>query len=157
MHKVVAAVIVSSFSLCFASAALAEPPAQASFPLPSPDGKSIATTPGQRVFHLPIRFARVERFYRERFGGDKAVSLRMERVEEAKSLTIVSQRKSDTWAKAVVREGAVDTVVEVTEVVRLGGDVVVGQAKPLVQIVLPVSPEPLHMANSIDHMSDLRR
>lgn len=129
-------------------------PAPQSFPIPSPDGKSIATTPGQRVFHLPMRFAKAERFYRDRFGTDKGVSLQLERADDVKVLTIVSKHAGDSWAKAVVREGTVDTVLEVTPVVRLAGEQIQGRGLPLVHLVLPVSPEPRNMANSIDHMGD---
>ena len=157
-------------SLLFAAPALAEAPSTAKtsraaamktaearpgpLPVPSLDGKAISVASGQRVFHLPMRFARVEKFYRELFGADRRIAIAMERGEDLKGMTITSKREGDAWAKATVREGAVDTTVEVTPIVRLDGDTVLGNAKPLVQFVLPRNPGVVDQVNSISHMPD---
>jgi hypothetical protein len=121
------------------------------FPVPGLDGKVAATA--ERVVRVPMRFAKVEAFYRQRFAGEPKVRLARERLEGGWVLTLTSRREGDAWAKAVVREQPVDTIVEVTPMVHLQGDKVEGRPPPLVQLVLPPSADEVRrMANSIDHM-----
>ena len=127
-------------------------------PLPSPSGKPIAATTGQRIFRVPLGFARVERFYREQLGSAAKVALTVEVGAAGRTLTITSRRDSDTWSKAVAREGAVDTTIEVTPIVRLQVVDIEGRpAEPLVHFVMPPSPEVARQANSIDHLETERR
>ena len=147
--RMLAAVLFLAATPVLADAPAAPPHA---FPIPQVS-KMPPATPGQRVFRLPMRFARVEAFYREQFGGDRRVQLTIAREDDAKTLTIVSKREDDAWAKAIVREGPVDTVVEVMALVRSGPVVIEGRGPP-VQFVLPVSRHVKEQANSIDHMGD---
>lgn len=120
-------------------------------PLPSVDGKALAIAPGQKVFRVPLRFARVEAFYREQFKADEKVALKSAGADGKRTLTLVSKRLDDTWAKAVVKEGEVETAVEVTPVTRLDEEKVEGRAMPLV-IVIPRSAEAAKTADSIEHL-----
>jgi hypothetical protein len=142
-------------SLLLAFSAVAESPAP--FPLPSPDGKPLAATPGQRTFRVPYRFARVEQFYKERFARESKVTLTPSAVDGRHTLTLKSSRSGDTWAKAVIKEGEVDTTVEVTPVLRAGEERVEGNGRPLVELVLTRSRDFDQMVNSIDHASDAKR
>ena len=122
-------------------------------PLPSPNGKPIAIAAGQRSFRVPQRFAKVEAFYRERFGADKDISFTPGRAEGGtRTLTIASRRVVDTWSKVVLREAEVDTAIDVTPVIRFGPEIIEGRGKPLVQLYIPRSPEAARMANDIDHL-----
>ena len=145
-------------------AAVAAPPLadgtttnHAAFPLPRPEGKPIAISPGQRVFRLPMRYARVERFYRDQFAADRSITITEDRSEHQKVLNVISKRSDSAWSRVTVREGAVDTVVELTPMMRLGGEVIVGRGLPLVQVVIPLNPGVAEQAKAIDHMEDLRR
>jgi hypothetical protein len=120
-------------------------------PLPSLDGKPLAAGPDRRTFRVPLRFQRVLRFFRERFDGVEDVTLRLEGVEGSRSLTIASRRPGDAWAKAVVREAEVDTVVEVTPVLRLEAEKVEGTGLPLVELVITRSGDSAKAADEIDH------
>jgi hypothetical protein len=127
-------------------------PVLAPFPLPSPDGKTLARGPAERRFRLPLGYARVEAFYRAHFGGAAGVTIVPGREDGTRTLTIRSSRPGDAWARAVVREGVVDTTVDITPVVRFQAEVVEGRGRPLVQLVLPPdAAEVRRMANSIDH------
>lgn len=145
--------------------ALADPPAAAPaqpdakpaearpFPLPAPEGKPIPVAANQRVFRVPMRFAKVEKFYRDQLGADRRITFTADRREEPRTLTVVSRRDTDTWSKAVIREGVVDTTIEVTPIVRFATpEVIDGRMKPLVQFVMPRNPAAVEAANSIDHM-----
>ena len=128
-------------------------PALLALPLPSASGKPIPATAGQRKFRVPLGFARVERFYRRQLGGADKVSLTVEVSASGRTLTLTSRRDTDTWSKAVARQGAVDTTIEVTPIVRLKVVDIEGRpAEPLVHFVMPPSPEVARQANSIDHL-----
>src|SRR5690348_11394240 len=103
------------------------------FPLPSVDGKPLAVTQGQKTFRLPMRFSKVEQFYRDQLGGSKEISLKVSGEPGGRVLSLSSKRKGERWTKATVREGEVDTNVEVTQVVDVGPLEVNGNGKPLVQ------------------------
>jgi hypothetical protein len=141
------------FVLASSAAVLAQPPARA-FPLPSPDGKALAAGSDQRTFHVPFGFARVEQFYRERFGAESKVTLQASTTNGRRMLTLKSSRAGDSWAKAVVREGEVETTVEVTPVLRADAERVEGSGRPLVELVMTRSQEVDRMVQSIDHTSD---
>jgi hypothetical protein len=122
------------------------------FPLPSLDGKPLAAQERQKVFRVPLRMARVEQFYRDRFGEAPDVTLAVTRSQGKRILTITSKRKGDAWKKAVVREGELETVIELTPVLRLEGEQVTGNGKPMVEFVLTRSEEVKKMVNGIDHL-----
>ncbi len=111
------------------------------FPLPAVDGKPLSVANDQKVFRLPMRFEKVRGFYDEQFAKEKDVSLKVAGTSGARTLTITSRRKGDLWTKAVVKEGELETVVDVTRV--LVGDAVdvSGTGTPLVQFVLGRSKE----------------
>ncbi|HEY3451950.1 MAG TPA: hypothetical protein VGK67_36665 [Myxococcales bacterium] len=137
------------------SVALAGEAALKPLPLPSVDGKALAISPGQKVFRVPLRFAKVEAFYREQFKGQEKVTLKAASEGGRRTLSIVSRRGDDTWAKAVVREGEVETAIEVTPVTRIEETKVEGKAMPLV-IVIPRSSEVEKTASSIEHLQRAR-
>ncbi|MGC4114691.1 MAG: hypothetical protein QM765_08795 [Myxococcales bacterium] len=145
--------LVAAFAmLAFSTAALAGEASLKPLPLPSIDGKALAIAPGQKTFRVPLRFAKVEAFYRERFKADEKVTLKAAGQDGKRTLTLVSKRLDDTWAKAVVKEGEVETAIEVTPVTRLDEQKVEGtKAMPLV-IVIPRSAEVEKAANSIEHL-----
>lgn len=105
------------------------------FPLPSIDEKPLAVTEGQTKFLVPLRFETMREFYTARL-ADPKVTLALTRVNERRVLTVVSLRPSDGWKKAVIREGSMGTEVEVTPVIRVGEQQVLGNGKPLVEFVL---------------------
>ncbi|MBL8955285.1 MAG: hypothetical protein JNK82_31215, partial [Myxococcaceae bacterium] len=80
-------------------------------------------------------------FYDEQLGREKDVTVKSGGTAGARTLTITSRRKGDLWTKAVVKEGELETVVDVTRV--LVGDAVdvSGTGTPLVQFVLGRSRE----------------
>jgi hypothetical protein len=127
------------------------------FPLPSPDGKALAAEPNQKTFHVPFRFARVEQFYRERFKGETKITFVPSIDRDRHVLTLKSARPSDSWAKAVIHERDVDTSVEVTQVIRAGPELVEGNGKPLVELVITRSKEFDRQVESIDHSDDAHR
>lgn len=109
-----------------------------SFPLPAIDGKPPAVSAEQKVFRLPMRFEKARAFYEGQFTGDDAakVTTKVGTSNGKRTLTIVSSRAGDTWKKAVVREGEIDTVIEVTPVLRMAEEQIEGNAKPLVQFII---------------------
>ena len=111
------------------------------FPLPAVDGKALSVAQDQKVFRLPMRFEKVRGFYDEQFAKEKDVSLKVAGTAGARTLTITTKRKGDLWTKAVVKEGELETVVDVTRV--LMGDTVDvnGNGQPLVQFVFGRSKE----------------
>src|SRR4051812_13321897 len=116
------------------------------FPLPLVGGKPVAVTPGQKTFRLPLGYARVVAFYRGQFRGTAGVTL-SDRAPGGtpdgtpRELTIRSLRKTDAWARAVVREVEEGATVEVTPVLRADAQDVKGTARPLVQFVIGRSDE----------------
>lgn len=114
-----------------------------SFPLPAIDGKPPAVTAEQKTFRLPMRFEKVRSFYEGQFTGEAAqrVTSKLGTSNGKRTLTIVSSRVGDTWRKAVVREGEVDTTIEITPVLRMAEEQIEGNAKPLVQFIFGRSPD----------------
>jgi hypothetical protein len=147
--------LLVAFVLTVALPALAED--SHAFPLPSPDGKALAAAAGQRSFRVPFRFARVEQFYRDRYARGAGVSLTPSLADSRHVLTLKSRRAGDFWAKAVIKEGEVDTAVEVTPVLRAGEERVEGNGRPLVELVLTRSKDFDKMVDSIDHTSNAER
>ncbi|MFZ5467974.1 MAG: hypothetical protein ACOZIN_00940 [Myxococcota bacterium] len=145
---------VLAFCLAFAATA-AEPKARPSpsFPLPALDGKVLSAAEGQKQFRVPWGFARVERFYREHFIHAPDVTLSLTGPSGARTLTLVNRKKGDAWVRAVVREGEIDTRIEVTAVLRLAEERVEGRGVPLVELVIPRAPEAAKAAAELDHTS----
>ena len=112
--------------------------AAGSFPLPSIDGKPLAATAEQKSFRLPMRFEKVRAFYDGQFTGDEAkgVTTKLSGTSGKRVLTLISTRAGDTWKKAIVREGEVETVVEVTPILRMQEELIEGNGKPLVQFII---------------------
>jgi hypothetical protein len=121
------------------------------FPLPAVDGKPLAVAAGQKLFRLPLRFSAVERFYRERWEREAGVRVRPELVAGKRALVIESRRPGDVWAKATVREGELETLVELVPVFRAEETAVEGKAIPLA-IIIPRSSEAAKMADQIEHL-----
>jgi hypothetical protein len=124
--------------LCLTLALLLE---AAPFPLPAVDGKALAVTGKQKTFRLPMRFERVRAFYDEQFGKEKDVSMKLSGATGARTLALSSKRKGDRWTKATVKEGELETVIEVTPVLEGGQIDVQGNGSPLVQFVFGRSKE----------------
>jgi hypothetical protein len=142
------------FSLALALAVTVAP-----FPLPTIDHKPLAVSDGQKVFRLPMRFEKVKAFYEERFGGGKepGVTLTASGAPGERLLKLASKRAGDTWTRALVKEGEGETVVEVTPVIRMAGDTIEGNGKPLVEFIFGRSPQVKSSLESIDHTEDVRR
>jgi hypothetical protein len=122
------------------------------FPLPAIDGKPLAVTEKQKSFRLPMRFEKVRAFYEEQFAKEKDLSLKVAGVSGQRTLTLTTKRLSDGWTKAIVKEGELETVVDVTPVITLRPTEVNGNGKPLVQFVFERSKEVDKAVNGIDHM-----
>lgn len=135
--------------------------AAAPFPLPSIDGKPLAVTEKQKVFRLPMRFEKVRAFYAERYGAGKApdVTFTASGTPGSRKVLLASKRKGDTWTKAEVREGEVETVVEVTPVLQMDAVDVSGNGKPLVEFIISRSPEVDRAVKAIDreHLERIRQ
>lgn len=131
------------------------------FPLPSLDGKPLATTAKQTSFRVPLRFERVRAFYESQFTeAERAeVQLTLAGTSGRRTLTLVSRRADDTWRKAVVREGELDTLIEVTPLIRLGETAIEGNGKPLVQFVIGRSADVKRAVETIGdkHVEQIRR
>ena len=84
----------------------------APFPLPGIDGKPLAVVEGQKTFRLPMRFEKVRAFYEERFKDAAGVTVRVSGTPGSRSLSLSSARASDAWKSAMVKEGEIETVVE---------------------------------------------
>src|SRR6476619_3378312 len=91
----------------------------ASFPLPAVDGKALSVTEKQKSFRLPMRFEKVRAFYDEQFGKEKDVSMKLAGASPGRTLSLSSKRKGDRWTKATVKEGELETVIDVTPVVEV--------------------------------------
>jgi len=137
-------------ALLLPALSLAAEPSLKPFPLPAIDGKPLAVQKGQKSFRVPTRFAKVEAFLREQFKADAKVVLKSAGGDGARTLTVTSKRPDDAWAKAVVKEGEVDTTVELTPVLRFEEQQVDGRM-PLV-IFIPRSADAAKDADSIEHL-----
>jgi hypothetical protein len=121
------------------------------FPLPAPDGKALAVSPGQKAFRLPVRFEAAERFYRQQFDKQEGIRIHPELKDGRRLLRIESKRSGELWAKATLREGELETIVELVPVLRADETTVQGKAAPLV-IVIPRSREAAKMADEMEHL-----
>jgi len=122
----------------------------ASFPLPAIDGKPLAVSEGQKVFRLPMRFEKVKKFYAEQFSATAEVTSVETRVAGKRLLTLTTRARGESWKKAIVREGEVDTVVEVTPVIQLTQEKISGNGKPLVQFIFGRSADVDKALNTIN-------
>jgi hypothetical protein len=127
------------------------------FPLPTVDGKAIAVTDKQRSFRYPMRFEKLRAFYEEQLGKEKDITLKVAGVSPQRTLTLTSKRRGDQWVKAVVKEGEVETVVDVTPVIQGGQIDVHGTGVPLVQFVFERSKEVDKAVESLDHTNDMQK
>jgi len=125
----------------------------APFPLPAIDGKPLAVTEGQKVFRLPMRFEKVKKFYSEQL-PEAAVAEKS--VEGKRVMTLSAKGKAESWTRAVVREGEVETVIEVTPVLRLEDEKISGNGRPLVEFVIGRSGDVDKAVKSIDHAEQMR-
>src|SRR3954469_17117224 len=101
------------------------------FPLPTIGGKAPAVTSGQKIFRLPMRFERAKAFYEEQFKEVAAVTLRPGGTAGARTLALSTSTPGSEWKSATIREGEVETVVEVKWVLVLGVENVSGKAPPV--------------------------
>lgn len=129
----------------------------ASFPLPTVDGKPIAVQAEQTRFRLPMGFERVRQFYRQQFAGSPEVKLEERSVDGHRELSLRTRSPRDSWQRAVVREDAAGTTVDVTPVMRFGEEQISGNATPLVQFVFGRSADVQKAIDSIDHTESMRR
>jgi len=136
----------------------AEPPAETAkvpsplFPLPSPDGKPLVAKEDQKQYRVPLRLRAVELFYRDRFDKTPGVTLTVTKPQGPRTLTLKSTRKGDDWTRAIIREGEMETVIDITPVIRVGEEKVTGTARPLVEFILPRSDLARKMSEQIDHV-----
>ena len=137
------------------SALLALSIAAAPFPLPAVDGKTPAVTEGQKTFRLPIRFEKVKAFYEEQFKDAKGVTVRLSGTAGSRALALESTRPTDAWKSAQVKEGEMETVVELKPVMRLADEKIGGKAPP-VQFILTRSPEVERSLDTIDHTETMK-
>ena len=140
--------------LLLPAASGAAEPSLKPFPLPAVDGKALAVQKGQKSFRVPWRFAKVEAFFREQFKAHPKIAIKTGGSDGARTLTLTSKRADDAWAKAVVKEGEVDTTVELTPVLRFEEEQVGGRM-PLV-IFIPRSADAAKAADSIEHLERTR-
>lgn len=129
------------------------------FPLPSIDGKPLATTPEQKRFRLPMRFEKVRAFYESQFTAQEEGLTRSLKTVPVRTLTFTSKRAGDTWTRATITEGETETVVVVTPVLRLDDQLVEGNGKPLVQFVIGRSGDVDRAVQAIGdkHVEQIRR
>ncbi len=128
----------------------------APFPLPAIDGKALAVAPNQKSFRVPMRFEKVKRFYAEHLGETAEVSQVETTVAGKRVVTIATKAKSESWKRAVIREGEVETVIDVTPVMRLEDEQITGNAKPLVEFIFGRSPEVQRAIDGINHTEQMR-
>jgi hypothetical protein len=127
------------------------------FPLPTVDGKQIAVTEKQKTFRFPMRFEKLRAFYDEQFGKEKDVTMRVTGTSGQRVLALSTKRRGDRWTKATVKEGEVETIVDVTPVVEVPVTDVQGTGQPLVQFVFERSKEVDKAVQGIDHTEDVRK
>lgn len=129
--------------------------AAAPFPLPAVDGKPLAVTDGQKSFRLPMRFDKVRAFYEERFKGAPGVTVRITGTPGSRALALVTKRTTDAWTQATVKEGDFETVVELKQVMVMGGEDIAGKGPP-VEFIFTRSPEVQKSLQTIDHTDSMR-
>ena len=129
----------------------------APFPLPTIGEKPPAVVEGQKSFRLPIGFEKVKKFYTEQLGGKPEVKFSESGEPGKRVLTLTTKALSESWTKAIIRQGEVETVVEVTAVIRATDESISGNGKPLVEFIFGRSPEVQKALNSIDHAEQLRK
>jgi hypothetical protein len=128
----------------------------APFPLPAIDGKPLAITEGQKTFRIPMRFEKVKHFYVEQLGKTAEVTIAEKGEPGSRVLSLSTKSKSESWTKASVTEGQVDTLVQVTAVMRLQDENITGNGKPLVEFVFSRSADVQKAIDSIDHTEQMR-
>ena len=121
------------------------------FPLPAIDGKALSVTDKQKTFRLPMKFERVRAFYDEQFAKEKDVSMKLLGSSGTRTLSLTTKRKGDRWTKATIKEGELETVVDVTPVIEVGQLEVSGTGTPLVQFVFQRSKD---VDKAVDSTSD---
>jgi hypothetical protein len=139
-----------------ALAAAAEAIHTTPFPLPEIDGKKIGVAAGQTTFNLPMKFSRVEAFFREHFKQEPRITFKAAGAEGARTLTIESKRIGDAWAKAVLKEGEVLTSITVTFIITPKGPVDISGTMPPV-LFIPRSADAARDADSIEHLEHPRK
>jgi hypothetical protein len=129
----------------------------APFPLPAVDGKPLAVTDGQKVFRLPMRFEKVKQFYAAQL-GDRATAVE-KTVAGKRVLSLTAKSKGEEWTKASVKEGDVDVTIEVVAVMRLPGEEISGNGRPLVEFVISRSGDVQKAMDSIDqkHLEQIHK
>lgn len=125
------------------------------FPLPAVDGKPLAVTEGQKSFRLPMRFEKVKAFYEEQFKDAKGVTVRVSGTNGTRALALESTRTTDAWKSAQVKEGELETVVDLKPVMVMGGEKIDGKAPP-VQFIITRSPEVERSLQTIDHTEQMK-
>jgi hypothetical protein len=131
----------------------------ASFPLPAIDGKALAVSQKQTSFRLPLRFEKVRSFYDAQLKGAPGVTLRTTGQPGERVLTIVDKNRADAWTAAKVTEKEMETVIEVTPVLRMSETTVEGNARPLVEFIISRSPDVDRAVNegiAKDHLEKIR-
>jgi hypothetical protein len=128
------------------------------FPLPSIDGKAVVPSEDQKTFKLPMRFEKVRAFYEARFGNgkEKDVTMKVAGTSGKRTIALSSKRAGDNWAKASVTEGEIETVVQITPVIRGVETEIKGNGRPLVEFVFGRSTDVKGALDSIDHTDSMR-
>lgn len=129
----------------------------APFPLPTIGDKPPAVVDGQKTFRLPIGFEKVKKFYVEQLGSKPEVKVSESGEPGKRVLTLTTKALSESWTKAIIRQGEGETVVEVTAVIRATDESISGNGKPLVEFIFGRSPEVQKALNTIDHAEQIRK
>jgi hypothetical protein len=130
--------------------ALALAAAPASFPIPAEKGQQLAD-PNAKVFKVPHQLSYVERFYREQFKGDAAITFLRGHDERGETLTLRNARKGDTWTKAVIHSADGLSEIAVTPVLVIDQAAQVNGTKPaIVMFVVPRSGQVDRQLQQID-------
>lgn len=128
----------------------------APFPLPAVDGKPLAIVEGQKTFRIPMRFEKVKHFYLEQLGATRDVTVAETGAPGKRVLALSTRAKSESWKKALVREGETETIIEVTPVLRLEEEQISGNGRPLVEFIIGRSADVQKALHTIDHAEQLR-
>jgi hypothetical protein len=123
------------------------------FPLPTVNGKPVARVEGQRKFRVPIRFEAARAFYQSNL---KTAKQRLVLLAGRRKLELTCTEPSPQWTRAVISEGDIDTVIEVTPVIQLDVLPVGAQGRPSVDLILPRSPEVEKSLKETDPLERLR-